>query len=53
MVNNVALRNVHIQATQTGDFLRPGGTVDLVLVAVNQSPDIADKLVGITTESAR
>jgi hypothetical protein len=49
-INNVALRNVRIQALQTGDFLRPGTTVDLVLVAVNQSPDITDKLVGITTD---
>ena len=50
VVKNVALRNVHIQAVQTGDFLRPGATVDLVLVAVNQSPDTADKLVGVTTD---
>ena len=50
VINNVALRNVHIQALQTGDFLRPGTTVDLVLVAVNQSPDTADKLVGVTTD---
>ena len=50
VINNVALRNVRIQALQTGDFLRPGATVDLVLVAVNQSPDITDKLVGITTD---
>jgi copper(I)-binding protein len=50
VVKNVALRNVHIQALQTGDYLRPGATVDLVLVAVNQSPDITDKLVGITTD---
>jgi len=49
VINNVALRNVRILALQTGDFLRPGATVDLVLVAVNQSPDITDKLVGITT----
>jgi hypothetical protein len=49
-VKNVALRNVHIQALQTGDYLRPGATVDLVLVAVNQSPDVADKLVGVTTD---
>jgi hypothetical protein len=49
-VKNVALRNVHIQALQTGDFLRPGSTVDLVLVAVNQSPDINDRLLGITTD---
>jgi copper(I)-binding protein len=50
VINNVALRNVRIQAPQTSDFLRPGATVDLVLVAVNQSPDITDKLVGITTD---
>jgi len=50
VINNVALRNVRIQALQTGDFLRPGATVDLVLVAVNQSPDITDKLIGITTD---
>jgi copper(I)-binding protein len=49
-VNNVALRDVHISAVQTGDFLRPGATVDLSLVAVNQSPDITDRLVGITTD---
>ena len=29
VINNVALRNVRIQAAQTGDFLRPGATVDL------------------------
>lgn len=50
VINNVALRNVHIQAVQTGDFLRPGAKVDLMLVAINQSPDITDKLVGITTD---
>jgi copper(I)-binding protein len=50
VINNVALRNVRIQALQTGDFLRPGATVDLVLVVINQSPDVTDKLVGITTD---
>jgi hypothetical protein len=49
-LNNVALRDIRMQAVQTGDFLQPGRTVDLVLVAVNQSPDIADRLVGITTD---
>ena len=49
-INNVALRDIRIQAAQTGDFLQPGRTVDLVLVAVNQSPDIADRLVGITSD---
>jgi hypothetical protein len=50
VINNLALRNVHIQAVQTGDVLRPGAKVDLMLAAANQSPDIADKLVGITTD---
>lgn len=50
VVNNVALRNVRIQAQQHTDFLQPGATVDLVLVVVNLSPDVADKLVGVTTD---
>lgn len=50
-INNVALRDIRIQAVQnTGDFLRPGKAVDLVLVAVNQSPDMPDRLVGITSD---
>jgi copper(I)-binding protein len=49
-INNVALRNVRIQAQQNTDFLHPGATVDLVLVVVNQSSDVADKLVGISTD---
>ena len=50
VINNVALRNVRIQALQHGDFLRPGATVDLVLVVINQSPDVTDKLVGISPD---
>nr|WP_232065545.1 hypothetical protein [Mycobacterium shinjukuense] len=49
-INNVALRDIRIQATQTGDFLRPGKAVDLVLVAVNQSSDVTDRLTGISTD---
>jgi hypothetical protein len=49
-INNISLRDIRIQAAQTGDFLQPGRTVDLVLVAVNQSPDTADKLVSITSD---
>jgi hypothetical protein len=49
-VNNVALRDIRIQAQQTGDFVRPGRTVELVLVAVNQSPDVPDRLLGITSD---
>ena len=36
--------------SRTRDFLHPGTTVDLVLVVVNQSPDVTDKLVGISTD---
>ncbi len=50
VINNVVLRNIRIRALQTGDYLRPGATVDLALVAVNQSPDVNDRLVGITTD---
>jgi hypothetical protein len=48
--NNVALRDIRIQAVQTGDFLQPGKTVDLVLVAVNQSPDVTDKLLSVSSD---
>jgi copper(I)-binding protein len=48
--NNVALRDVRIQAVQTGAFVPPGKSVDLVLVAVNQSPDVEDRLLGITSD---
>ena len=46
---NVALRDIRIQANQTGDYVQPGRTVDLVLVAVNLSANQPDRLVGITT----
>ena len=49
-INNVALRDVRMQAVQTGDFLQSGRTVELVGVAVNQSPDAADRLVSITSD---
>ena len=49
-VKNIALRNVHIQAVQSGDYLKPGRTVQLIFVAANDSPDINDKLVGISTD---
>jgi hypothetical protein len=49
-INNVALRDIRMQAVQTGDFLQPGRSVDLVAVAINQSPDVADTLLGITSD---
>lgn len=47
---NIALRNVHLLATQTSDYLQPGLTVPLVFVAANNSPDVNDKLLGITSD---
>ncbi len=49
-VKSIALRNVHIQASQTSDFLQPGSTVPLLFVAANDSPDVPDKLVSITSD---
>ncbi len=49
-INNVALRDIRMQAVQTGDFLQPGRSVDLVAVAVNQSPDVEDRLLSITSD---
>ncbi|BBZ77990.1 putative lipoprotein LpqE [Mycolicibacterium anyangense] len=49
-VKNIALRNVHLQAVQKGDALKPGRTVELIFVAANNSPDVNDKLVGISTD---
>ena len=48
--NKVAVRDIRIQAVQTGDAIQPGHNVDLVAVAVNQSPDTPDRLVGITSD---
>ncbi len=48
--NNVALRDIRIQASQEGDFVHPGKTVDLVAVAINQSPDTTDRLVSISSD---
>ena len=49
-VGSITLRNVHLQAVQTGDALAPGSTVDLMFYATNQSPDTADKLVSVTSD---
>lgn len=48
--NNIALRNVHLQATQTSGFLQPGQVLPLVFVAANNSPDADDRLVSVTSE---
>ena len=49
-VEDITLRNVHLQAVQTGDALQPGTDVDLIFTATNQSPDVNDRLVRITSD---
>ena len=49
-VGPIALRNVHIQAVETGDALEPGSDVALILAIANGSPDVNDRLVGITSD---
>ena len=49
-VGTIALRNVHLQAVETGDALEPGSEVPLIFAAVNSSPDTGDRLVGITSD---
>ena len=42
-IGQIALRNVHIQASSTGDALEPGSDVDLVLAAANNSASGVDR----------
>jgi hypothetical protein len=49
-VGDITLRNVHLRAAQSADYVQPGRSVDLLFVAANQSPDQDDKLVGITSD---
>ncbi|MGD9621790.1 MAG: hypothetical protein AB7G47_18620 [Mycolicibacterium sp.] len=46
----IALRNVHLRATQTSDYVEPGRDVELLFVAANDSPDVDDKLVSISSD---
>ena len=49
-LGNITLRNVHLRAAQTSDYVEPGGEVELLFVASNESPDTPDKLVSITSD---
>jgi copper(I)-binding protein len=46
----IALRNVHLNAPQTTDYVQPGSAAQLLFVAVNGSAEEADKLVSITSD---
>ncbi|MBJ7337588.1 hypothetical protein [Mycolicibacterium sp.] len=45
----IALRNLHLRAAQTTDYVRPGGGAELLFVAVNESAEKDDRLVSITS----
>ncbi|MGW0159826.1 hypothetical protein ACWDUN_10935 [Mycobacterium sp. NPDC003323] len=49
-VGNIALRNVFLRAPQTTDYVRPGTEVELIFAAANNSTDVADKLLSVTSE---
>jgi copper(I)-binding protein len=49
-IGSIALRNIHLRAAQSTDYVQPGRDVELLFVAVNNSPDVNDKLVSITSE---
>src|ERR1700754_2600473 len=49
-VGPISLRNVHLRAMQSTDYVQPGRDVELLFVAVNNSPDVNDKLVSITSD---
>lgn len=45
----IALRNLHVRAPQTSDYVRPGTGAELLFVAVNESSDKPDRLVSVTS----
>lgn len=47
---NIVLRNVHLLENQTSDATQPGKVVPLVFVAANNSVDVDDRLVSITSD---
>ena len=49
-VGNITLRNVHLRAALTTDYVQPGREVELFFVASNGSPDSPDKLVSVTSD---
>ncbi|MGB3356133.1 MAG: hypothetical protein WBB00_25665 [Mycobacterium sp.] len=50
LLGPIALRNIHLYAVQTTDYVQEGQDVELVFVAANASPDVADELVSITSD---
>ncbi|WP_006243790.1 hypothetical protein [Mycolicibacterium tusciae] len=49
-IGNISVRNAHLRVDLTTDYAQPGSDVELVFVASNDSPDVNDKLVSITSD---
>jgi copper(I)-binding protein len=49
-IGEISLRNVHLQAVQSSDFLQPGTAVQLMFVVGNNSPDVDDELLGVASD---
>ncbi|BBZ19458.1 hypothetical protein [Mycolicibacterium gadium] len=49
-IGQIAVRNAHLRVDQTSDYVQPGREVELIFVASNNSPDVNDKLLSITSD---
>jgi copper(I)-binding protein len=49
-VGSMAVRNIHLRATQKSDYIQPGSDVELLFVAINGSPDVNDKLLSVSSD---
>jgi copper(I)-binding protein len=49
-VTGVVLRNIHLRAPQSVDYVPSGSKADLLFVAINESPTLPDRLVSITSD---
>lgn len=49
-IGPIALRNIHMRATLTTDYIQPGREAELLFQVANESPDVSDKLVSITSD---
>jgi hypothetical protein len=49
-VGDITLRNVHLRANLTTDYLQPGREVELLFVSTNGSPEAGDKLVSVRSD---
>jgi hypothetical protein len=49
-IGDISLRNIHLRAVQSTDYVQPGREVELIFAAANNSPDTDDRLVSITSD---